>query len=227
VLSYLRSITYISTPTIWRSYIWSVHSIPAKHASLGKSCLCCCYCTMHYARTSYELGRFGSPAPVLSSFKKIKIFLQVAKKSKNNFQDYQWYISQSCKILTRNSFYFVLDKSDKIWYVWEISKCLLRSTLLSFLCRSEYKVFEVDFTRLWNTTLTIYGLFLEFFETQKYDFLFKKQDHWCPCAPNLCPFSFYKLVPLNFFCFQSFSYRVVGQNAARRPDHITIFVAGY
>jgi hypothetical protein len=46
---------------------------------------------------------------------------------------------------------------------------------LIILCRAKYKVFEVDFTRLWNTTLTIYRFIFRIFKTQKYDFYLKKR----------------------------------------------------
>jgi hypothetical protein len=76
-----------------------------------------------------------------------------------------------------------MTKSDMLW---RFENVRLRSTLFPFLGRSEYNEFEIDILHVCELHHLHTCDFLEFFETQKYDFLFKKQDHWCPCAPNLC-----------------------------------------
>jgi len=62
----------------------------------------------------------------------------------------------------------------------DLKSLYYRSTILSFFCSSKYTLFQIEILHVCGTHHWLHpDLFLEFFETQKYDFLyfFKKRDH--------------------------------------------------
>jgi hypothetical protein len=62
----------------------------------------------------YRKVLLTSELALVISKKKWKNVYKLSKNMKNNSGDFQWYISQSCKISTQNSIYFVPVKNNKI-----------------------------------------------------------------------------------------------------------------
>ena len=74
------------------------------------------------------------------------------------------------------------------WQFGDLKICILRSKLLSFLCRTVYRVFELDFLQVCGIHHWLHlRIFSQFLKTCKYCFRFflKHRDHWCPGARNL------------------------------------------
>jgi hypothetical protein len=81
--------------------------------------------------------------------------------------------------------YTKITKSDKL-YRFKIY--IFRSRSLLFLCSQGYKVFEHDFLHIGGINSWLHANIFSFFlklRNMIFSFFFKKQDHWCPCAPNL------------------------------------------
>jgi hypothetical protein len=94
---------------------------------------------------SISESAFGSRAPVLSPFKKIKIhFYKLSKNLKTILEIFSDTSHKHAKSQPEIRFILWYTKIIKSDMFWRFENVLLRSTLLSFLCSSKYKVFEID-----------------------------------------------------------------------------------
>ena len=105
-------------------------------------------------------------------------------------------------------------KMTNLWQFGDLKICILRSKLLSFLCTTVYKVFELNFLQVCGIYHWLHFLFFfTIFENLQIVFsnFFKHWDHWCLGAQNLLS---------QTFCYKSFQQCLVDSTATICVDYL-------